>query len=168
MRLFSPVASRSNRVLICDAGRGSLLSVAHRKMVNPLTWAHSQSLSIALLRPGKLSEQSWHDFVRSLERASTSRLLLLVIGAVEISAAHRRALTRAIGDRRVAAVIDGAIGRELVTALNWAGVTIESFPSSRLREALGSLDPEAEGEPIDLCLDLAARLIGLTATGAAA
>jgi len=106
--------------------------------------------------------------VRSFEQSSTERLLLLVLGPVEIGATHRRALTRAIGDRRVAAIVDRMVGRELVTALNWAGVMIESFPISHLREALGSLDPEADGEPIDLCIDLAARLIGLTATGAAA
>lgn len=106
--------------------------------------------------------------MRSFEQSATERLLLLVIGRVEIAANHRRALTRAIGERRVAAMVDGMSGRELVTALNWAGVAIESFPISHLREALGSLDPEADGEPIDLCIDLAARLIGLTATGAAA
>lgn len=135
---------------------------------NPLTWAHSRSLSIALLRPGQVSDHRWDSFVRSFEQSATERLLLLVIGRVEIAANHRRALTRAIGERRVAAMVDGMSGRELVTALNWAGVAIESFPISHLREALGSLDPEADGEPIDLCIDLAARLIGLTATGAAA
>ena len=106
--------------------------------------------------------------MRSFEQASTTCLLLLMLGNVELNAAHRRALARAIGDRRVAAIIDGVIGRELVTALNWAGVTVDGFPISRLREALGSLDPESEGEPIDLCLDLAARLIGMTGAGAAA
>ena len=142
--------------------------MAHPEASNPLTWAHSQSLSIALLRPGQVSDQCWKDFARSFERVSTTRLLLLVLGPVDLPAGYRRALTRSIGDRRVAALVDGMVGRELVTALNWAGVTIESFPISHLREALGSLDPEAEGEPIELCLDLAARLIGLTATGAAA
>jgi hypothetical protein len=144
------------------------IEAAQRDRPSPLTWAHSQSVSIVLLRPGQVPEGRWEAFIRSFEQASTTRLLLLVLGGVELQATQRRALARSIGDRRVAAVVDAIVGRELVTALNWAGVSVESFPIARLREALGSLDPESDGEPIDLCLDLAARLIGLTGAGAAA
>lgn len=137
----------------------TVYEVGDENRPSPLTWAHSQSLSIVILRPGAIAEPRWAAFVRSFEQAKTSRLLLLVVGDVDLAWAHRRALTQAIGERRVAAVVEGAVGRELLTALEWAGVELERFPSSRIREALASLDPESEGEPIEQCLDLAARLI---------
>lgn len=121
-----------------------------------------------MLRPGPVADPRWETFVRSFEQTSTARALLLVLGRVELTAIHRRALTRALGDRQSAAIVDSVGGHELITALTWSGVTIESFPLSHLREALGSLDPESEGESIEQCLDLAARLIGLTAPGVAA
>ena len=126
---------------------------------SPLTWAHTQSLSMAIVRPGEVTKQRWDVFVRSFEHASTTRLLLFVLGTVDLAPGQRRMLTRAIGDRRVAAIVEGMIGRGLVTALGWSGVEIESFPISGVRDALGALDPESEGEPLEQCLDHAARLI---------
>lgn len=123
-----------------------------------LIWTHTRSLSIAILRPGAIGERRWSAFLGSFEQTPTSRLLLFVLGAIDLGQVQRRMLTRAIGDRRVAALVEGVAGRELVTALSWSGVTIESFPISAVREAIGSLDPESEGEPIEQCLDLAARI----------
>jgi hypothetical protein len=91
--------------------------------------------------------------------ASKARLLLFVFGAVDLAPQRRRALTQAIGERRVAAVVDSVIGRGMIVALGWSGISIHSYPVSRIRDAIASLDPEIEGESVDQCLDLAARLL---------
>jgi hypothetical protein len=131
-----------------------------------LIWAHTRGLSMAILRPGEVGERRWSTFSRSFEQTPTTRLLLFVLGPIELTPSLRRLLTRAIGDRQVAAIVDNVAGRELITALGWSGVSIESFPISGVREALGSLDPESEGESLEQCLDLAARLAGASLTQA--
>ncbi len=131
----------------------------HRDRPSLLSWAHARSVSIVLLRAGPLEHERWLEFERSFAEARSSRLLLLLLGAVDLPAGRRRALVHAIGDRKVAAIVDTAMGRGMITSLGWSGITIESFPSSSIREALASLDPEAEGESIEQCLDSAARLL---------
>jgi len=171
--LDRPIGDRANYLnqtalvsLLDPKSRSSLdtlvrpaVEFSDRERPSPLTWAHTQSLSIVILRPGEIARPRWDGFVRSFEQSVTTRLLLFVLGAVDVAPNQRRALTRAIGERRVAAVVDSMVGRGLVTALGWSGVSIESFPISAVREAIGALDPESDGEPIELCLDRAVRLI---------
>jgi len=133
---------------------------------SPLTWAHSTGLSVAILRQGEVAELRWRTFERSFQEAGTARLLLLVLGAVDLAPGRRRALTQAIGERSVAAIVDSVVGRGMVTALSWAGVSVESFPTSRIRDAISALRPESGGESVDQCLDVAVRLIeGTDLTG---
>jgi hypothetical protein len=138
---------------------GAAFDILDHNRPSPLSWAHSRSLSIAILRRGELDSERWAAFARSFRTAPTERLLLFVLGAVDLGAAQRRRLTEAIDERHVAAIVDSVVGRGMVTSLAWAGVAIESYPISRIREALATLDPESEGESVEQCLDLAARLI---------
>lgn len=146
-----------------DCVSGSLDVLDHDRP-SPLTWAHSFGLSVAILRQGEIGAERWTSFMGSFEQSGTSRLLLLVLGPVDLAPVRRRALAHAIAERHVAAIVDTVLGRGMITALGWSGVSIEIFPLSCMRAALASLDPESDGETIEQCLDLAARLI--EATGA--
>ncbi len=126
---------------------------------SPLSWGHSSSLSIAIVRQGEIPGERWASFERSFGQIPTGRMLLFVLGSVDLAPPHRRSLTRAIAERNVAAIVDSMVGRGMITSLSWSGVTVENFPISRIREALAALDPESEGESIEECLDFAARLI---------
>lgn len=140
-------------------GSRAAFDILDHERPSPLSWAHSSSVSIAILRQGEVSNERWSAFGRSFDRTPTSRMLLFVLGTVDLAPARRRSLTKAVGERHVAAIVDTVVGRGMVTALSWSGVTVESFPISRIREALAALDPESEGESVEQCLDLAARLL---------
>jgi hypothetical protein len=140
-------------------GKPASFDTLHHDRPSPLTWVHSLGLSVVILRQGEVANERWASFEGCFKRAGTSRLLLLLLGAVDLAPARRRALTHAIGEREVAAIVDSVVGRGMVTALNWSGISVESFPTSRIRDAIAALEPESGGESVEQCLDLAARLI---------
>lgn len=108
-------------------------------------WTVVGELMVSFFLPGPIAPELWTDFCDTVASATVRKLLIASIGAVEVDAAQRGQINRALQvapNASVAVITDEALVRGLMTATSWLGrVRIETFAWHEIDEAHQRLAP---------------------------
>lgn len=94
---------------------------------------------VSYATPGTLADEDLTRIVEACCADSTRKYLSVSVGEIMVTA-KQRAEARKLSRVRIAAIIDSAVMRGVVTALSWFGVKIAAFAPDRLEHAIAALE----------------------------